>query len=349
MPESSLALLQSNSTRNDLKVNMPTLSTKHLQEFRREFRLPDRNLLRWFPGHMAGGLKKMQTKLKSVDCIIEVHDARIPISGRNPNFKYDLLGVKPHILVLNKTDLTDTNFINKSSMYLKEQEGISEVIFTNCKDQTSKGIKDLVPSVINTIKKFDRFNRCANPEFGVMIIGIPNVGKSSLINSLRSSILKKNKCAPVGAKPGITKLVQNRIKISNSPPVFVYDTPGILTPNVPHAEVGMKLALCGTLQDHSIGLFTIADFLLYWCNKNKNFNYLDFFGINEPSDNIGLLLAQYAIKKNIYIRIRELTSSNVKVNKPDLNLSANRFIEAFRNGKLGPINLDSDTLKWYKS
>lgn len=128
-------------------------------------------------------------------------------------------------------------------------------------------IFQMIPVLNDRISKSDRFNRALNREYGVLIIGVPNVGKSSLINSIRSNFLKKCKfsfvifarnselpfvircvyaagVARVGAVAGITRAVQTRIKVSNSPPVFVYDTPGILTPNIPNMEVGMKLALC---------------------------------------------------------------------------------------------------------
>lgn len=322
---------------------MPFLSSRHYQNFRNTFQLPNMKKVVWFPGHMAQGMKKMQSKLKSVDCIIEVHDARIPFSGRNSIFKQHLLGIKPHILVLNKIDLFDRSQTNNIKKSLRDKEGITDIVFSNCRKEDSQGIKDIMPILIDRIRKSDRFNRSSNHEYGIMIIGVPNVGKSSLINSIRTNCLKKSGVAHVGAKAGITKAVQTRIKVSNSPPVFVYDTPGILAPNIPNVDVGMKLALCATLNDSIIGYITIADFLLYWCNKNKWYKYLDFFDITEPSDNIYSLLLQYAVKKNMYDLIKSM-DGNGMVYKPALVTAASRFVETFRKGTLGPVLLDKDVL-----
>ncbi|KAK7600940.1 hypothetical protein V9T40_008381 [Parthenolecanium corni] len=315
------------------------------QKFRQEFIVPDKTVLRWFPGHMAGGIKKIQAKLKSVDCILEVHDARIPISGRNPNFKRDFLGVKPHVLVLNKADLADVNHTPEILQYLETKENIRDVVFTDCKKQTtSAGLNKLVPKILEAISNSNRHNRICNREFGVLIIGVPNVGKSSLINALRSKYLNKAGHAPVGCNPGVTVSVQNRIKISQDPSVFIYDTPGILTPRLPNVYAGLKLAACAAIKDSLVGPVVIADYLLYWCNKNHWDNYLDFFGIQDRCDEIGKLLTEYAIKKNIYLRLRSVEGAAGMVIKPDIDKAADLFIDAFRKGKLGPVTLDVDVL-----
>lgn len=124
--------------------------------FRKKCPYVSKDLLRWFPGHMNKGLKQMQRKLKSVDCVIEVHDARIPFTGRNPIFTSTLTGAKPHILVLNKQDLTIRSLIPKVKDQLKNEEGVQNVVFTNSKDQHCRGLKTLRPLMVDIIKDSNR-------------------------------------------------------------------------------------------------------------------------------------------------------------------------------------------------
>uniref|UniRef100_A0A8D0Q6U3 Mitochondrial GTPase 1 n=2 Tax=Sus scrofa TaxID=9823 RepID=A0A8D0Q6U3_PIG len=130
--------------------------------FRESFPVGGRDVARWFPGHMAKGLRKMQSSLKLVDCILEVHDARIPLSGRNPLFQ-ETLGLKPHLLVLNKMDLADLKEQQKIMQHL-EREGLKNVIFTNCvKDEN---IKQIIPKVTELVGSSCRYHRgevCERP------------------------------------------------------------------------------------------------------------------------------------------------------------------------------------------
>ncbi|KAF7265547.1 hypothetical protein GWI33_021002 [Rhynchophorus ferrugineus] len=218
--------------------------------FRSTFKTVNADVLHWFPGHMAKGLKQMQQKLKSVDCVIEVHDARIPLSGRNNDFKYTISGVKPHILVLNKVDLIDKRFKKDIDRNLNSQ--YEHIIYTNCRDQKCPGVKTIFPLAQKLIADSNRYNRSNMEDFNMMIIGVPNVGKSSLVNSLRAKYLKKGKASQVGASPGITRSVLNKIKMSENPLFYMLDTPGILTPKIADIETGLKLALCGTITDHLV-------------------------------------------------------------------------------------------------
>uniref|UniRef100_A0A8C9CCE0 Mitochondrial GTPase 1 n=1 Tax=Phocoena sinus TaxID=42100 RepID=A0A8C9CCE0_PHOSS len=130
--------------------------------WRESFPLDGRDVARWFPGHMAKGLKKMQSSLKLVDCIIEVHDARIPLSGRNPLFQ-ETLGLKPHLLVLNKMDLADMKEQQKIIQHL-EGEGLKNVIFTNCvKDENIKQIIPKVTELVGSSYRYHRGEVCERP------------------------------------------------------------------------------------------------------------------------------------------------------------------------------------------
>lgn len=194
--------------------------------FRKKCPYVHKQLLQWFPGHMNKGLKQMQRKLKEVDCVIEIHDARIPFTGRNPIFTSSLTEAKPHILVFNKKDLTNPRLIPKVKDKLKAEYNIENVLYTNSKDELCRGLKKLTPLMVDLIKNSNRFNRSEAEEFNAMIIGVPNVGKSSLINMLRSTHMKCSHSLPTGAKAGITRSVMNKIRIHENPVIFMFDTPG---------------------------------------------------------------------------------------------------------------------------
>lgn len=223
-----------------------------IQNFRKVFHVMSKEAIRWYPGHMGKGMKQMQQKLKSVDCIIEVHDARIPLSGRNTDFHYTLTSAKPSILVLNKKDLVERSAHSKIVARIKSDSEFptENVLMTNAKDQRCDGIKKLVPKAIELIKNAERFNRSEEKEHSIMIIGVPNIGKSSLVNILRNRHLNKKAASHVGAVAGITRSVLTRIKICEDPLIYILDTPGVMMPKIRDQEMGMKLALCSCFQDH---------------------------------------------------------------------------------------------------
>lgn len=305
--------------------------------YRDTFKLFDSNVLRWFPGHMDRGLKQMQSKLIHMDCIIEVHDSRIPFSGRNPIFQSSITAIKPHILVLNKRDLCDGMLQPKIMQRIKEESNIKNILFTNCKNQNCSGLKAIFPLAEDLIKRSDRYHRNQSREHNIMIIGIPNVGKSSLLNTMRNRYLSKPNASPVGGVPGITRSVLNRIKISEDPPVYVLDTPGILWPNIPDIETGLKMALCNILQDHLVGEDVIADYLLFWMNQRKKFSYVEYMGLDEPTDEISEVLTKGAVYLNKYKKIK--TSEGYKT-YPDFILAAKHLLDGFRKGALGKFVLD---------
>ncbi|XP_035125488.2 mitochondrial ribosome-associated GTPase 1 isoform X1 [Callithrix jacchus] len=309
--------------------------------WRENFPVLGRDVARWFPGHMAKGLKKMQSSLKLVDCIIEVHDARIPLSGRNPLFQ-ETLGLKPHLLVLNKMDLADLTEQQKIMQRL-EGEGLKNVIFTNCvKDEN---VKQIIPMATELIESSHRYHRGENLEYCIMVIGVPNVGKSSLINSLRRQHLRKGKATKVGGEPGITRAVMSRIQVSERPLIFLLDTPGVLAPRIQSVETGLKLALCGTVLDHLVGEETMADYLLYTLNKYQRFGYVQHYSLGSACDNIERVLKSVAVKLGKTQKVKILTGTgDVNVIQPDYAAAARDFLHTFRRGLLGPVMLDLDVL-----
>jgi len=311
--------------------------------FRKEYVFPVNSAKNWFPGHMHKGLKEMQRKIADVDCVIEVHDARIPFSGRNTTFKETISGVRPHILALNKEDLIPKDDRPKVIQKIKETDNIvTDVLFTNAGLQGCRGMRKLLPTAINLIENSNRYHRAGNPEKSIIIIGIPNVGKSTIINRLRNENMGLGgRASQVGAKPGITRSVQERIRVSNTPLIYLLDTPGISKPNVGNMHVGMKLAACNTLNDLVIGELYISDYLLWYLNTHHQFDYVNFMRLEQPEDNHLLMLGKSALAHG---RTRKVFMHGVHKEMPDIEYMAMKFLKAFRNGEFGRMYLDQEIL-----
>ncbi|OQV20981.1 Mitochondrial ribosome-associated GTPase 1 [Hypsibius exemplaris] len=315
------------------------------QKFRQVFQHASKDLLQWFPGHMAKGMRNMQSQLRKVDGIIEVHDARVPFSGRNALFRDKLSAVCPHLFVLNKIDLADMSRKKEIISRLK-QEGVTDVIMTDCKQNSTATAAQIIPKIVELIKTSPRYDRnFSSPSvYTLMVIGVPNVGKSSLINLLRSIHMKRGgKPAQVGAMPGVTRAVQTGMFVSLRPAIMVLDTPGISAPNVPSIDAAMKLAVCHVLQDTRIGEDVLVDYLLFWLNKHGDFRYVEAFGMEKPTDKVMELLVHIATTRNIFQTIKPVTGGPL-VRRVDLTASARWVLAQFRAGKLGTVMLDSDIM-----
>lgn len=305
--------------------------------FRTRFDFGSRDAASWFPGHMAKGLRQMRASLRRADCLVEVHDARIPLSGRNPVLQ-EVLGIRPHLLVLNKMDLADPRQQSRVLEQLRQQ-GCSHVVFTDC--QRDSNVKKIVPLVAKLVNSSPRYHRAESTEYSIMVIGVPNVGKSSLINSLRRLHLKKGKATAVGGEPGVTKAVLTRIQVCETPLVYLVDTPGVLPPKLADVETGMKLALCGAIRDHLVGEDIMADYLLYVLNQQQQFGYMELYGLPEASDNIRHVLKYVAVALGKTQKVKVLTGTgNVNMTMLDYSAAAYEFLRAFRAGRLGRLTLD---------
>ncbi|KAK3554172.1 hypothetical protein QTP70_019105 [Hemibagrus guttatus] len=284
-------------------------------KFRTVFDFGEREVAHWFPGHMAKGLKQMRASLRKVDCIIEIHDARISLS--------------------------------RSILKQLERDGVKNVLFTDCLKQRDMSIKKIIPLVTDLIENAPRFHREENRSYCVMVIGVPNVGKSSLINALRRTNLKKGKASRVGGEPGITKAVLTKIQVCERPVIHLLDTPGVLAPKIENVETGMKLALCGTILDHLVGEDIIADYLLFSLNRLERFgnpgmnSYVERYDLEAPSDDVQHVLKCIAVKLGKTQRVKAITGvGDITIKMPNYTAAAYDFIRAFRKGELGKVMLD---------
>ncbi|KAK4485447.1 hypothetical protein RD792_008088 [Penstemon davidsonii] len=221
--------------------------------------------INWFPGHMAVATRAIRDRLKLSDFVIEVRDARIPLSSANADLQPMLAG-KRRVIALNKKDLANTNIMNKWTR-----------CFESCKQDCltinahSKGsVQKLLDFVEYKLK--EAISR--EPTLLVMVVGVPNVGKSALINSIhqiasaRFPAQDRKKRATVGALPGVTQDIAG-FKIAHQPSIYVLDTPGVLVPSIPDIETGLKLAAAGSVKDSVVGEERIAQYLLAVLNTRS--------------------------------------------------------------------------------
>ncbi|PAV78467.1 hypothetical protein WR25_09541 isoform B [Diploscapter pachys] len=276
---------------------------------------------------------------------LQVHDARIPITGRNDNFQKSLYSIRPHILVLNKMDLIPLKKYKQQVEDFHYERGIKKIIWTDCKARTKNAMDDLKAAMLEVLTTEPRYNREQKAEYQVMVVGIPNVGKSSLVNALRFSALGiQKKAVAVGARPGMTVRVQNKVRIMDIPPVYMTDTPGVLTPTYRNIHEAMKLALCDLILQTQTNIYYLADYLLYWLNKTRNYSYVKLLNLPDgPSDDIALALKKACIANDWRISAR-LPGGQVE-DRWDIDGAAERFVQLYREGNFHDACLDKDILK----
>lgn len=278
--------------------------------------------LQWYPGHMAKTRRLISENLKLIDVIIELVDARIPFSGRNPDFN-DLLGAKPRIIVMNKSDLADDTRSSMWQNYYKAQG--CNCIYIN--SLTGKNTEKIITEAKNAIS--DKLEKNAekglNRSIKLMIVGIPNVGKSSLINRLSGKAGAKT-----GDRPGVTKGKQ-WIRLKNG--VELLDTPGILWPKFENQQIGMKLAFIGSIRDEIIDVEELCMHLLSYLKQNYKNALCERYKLTAPIEDMDdYELLQYIGKKRGFV---------VSGGEIDTYRAANIVLDEFRSAKIGKITLET--------
>ena len=279
--------------------------------------------LQWFPGHMAKPRRMIQDNLKLVDVVIELVDARLPLSSRNPDVD-KIIGSKPRIVVLNKADIADNSLTMKWLNYFKDKN--IEAISAN--SQTGKGLKKELDNAIEIVLA-DKFKRdetkgIQRHAVKMMVIGIPNVGKSSFINRLSGRAAAKT-----GDRPGITQTKQ-WIRIAGK--YELLDTPGILWPKFENEDDAKKIAFTGGIKDEILDIEDLAYELLGYLKQSYMDSLLKTYNLNDSDSELN----KYELLESIG-RKRGCVISGGEV---DTFRTANIIISDFRSAKLGRITLE---------
>ncbi|PAA60746.1 hypothetical protein BOX15_Mlig017619g4, partial [Macrostomum lignano] len=306
---------------------------------RHELRLVSKESLMWHPGHIHKGRKRINQKLAAVDAFVEVHDARIPITGRARLFE-DSRAARPHALVLNKADLVAPSARASWKRFMEEREGPSSRVF-HCSLRTSSAelgrtLTSLMSGLLQLASQFRPDKR----EFNIMIAGVPNVGKSSLINALRTYHSGKKAAARVGKLAGVTRVVGERILVCQDPPVYVLDSPGILDPEFKD-DIGnmLKLGACGCMDLNQIDSQVIADYLLHLLNVRGERSYVKLYDLEGPVTDVRDLLAGICRKHRLVQAHRNFHTGQL-VHGPNLVAGAQALLRHFNQGLLGRLVLD---------
>jgi len=277
--------------------------------------------INWYPGHIAKAERELKEKLSLVDVVLEIIDARIPLSSKYIGIE-KLIGAKPHIIVMNKSDLADVNECKKWKNFLGKN---AKVLLTSA--NSNKDISNIVSAVIDagkeTIARLTAKGLLPRP-VRVMIVGLPNVGKSSIINKL---IGKKK--AKTGAKAGITRQ-QQWVRIN--PRVELLDTPGIIPMKLENQEAAYKLAMVNSVGEATYDNIEVAKVLVELYREKYPELAMNYYNI-ESQENLNI--ENIAKARNLLILGGEV----------DINRCAEMILSDFRHGKVGKMTLDTLFLK----
>lgn len=280
----------------------------------------DQMNIQWYPGHMTKTRRQIEADLKQVDAVCEIVDARIPISSRNPDID-SICANKPRIMILNRMDLADPNATARWAEFFRSQG--KAAVPTDCKSR--KGINAFTPAVRQVLReKLERDSaRGMNRSLRVMIVGIPNVGKSTLINQISG-----RKGAKAENRPGVTRGKQ---WVTVDGGLLLLDTPGILWPKFDDPKVGMMLAYTGAVKEGILDIEELSCHLMELLWKRYPQAVIDRYGIEAGPDMPGYELLERAGKKRGYLLSRGMI---------DTERMAKVLLDEYRSGKLGRFTLE---------
>ena len=272
--------------------------------------------INWYPGHMKKTRELIRDNLKMVDAVVEVVDARIPVSSRNPLID-EILGNKPRIIALNKSDLADAA-ASKGWTEHFQQQGFEAVIMNAA---SGSGIKELLRMLERMEKKKNAGSAVKKP-FRLMIVGVPNVGKSSLINRLSG-----RKSARTGDKPGVTRGKQ-WIRLAGG--MQLLDTPGILWPKFEDPKAGMNLAFCGSIKDEIMDLPTLGMELIGYLGEHYPRMLMERYKLEQIEETPLATMEAMAMRRGCILPGKRI----------DYERIGRLVLDEFRAGKIGRITLE---------
>ena len=284
--------------------------------------------INWYPGHMAKTKRQITEDLKLVDVVIELLDARIPKSSRNPDIQ-GMLKNKKKIMILNKSDLADEKETKKWIEYFKKKNILAIDVDSN----QGKGIKQVsqaIEKIMEDELKIQNSKGRIRKTIRVMIVGIPNVGKSSFINRI-----SKKTTMTVGNKPGVTRQKQ-WIRIGNQ--IELLDTPGVLWPKFESEEVGLNLAYTGSIKEEILEKTEIAYNLLKFLDENYSNDLYDKYKISEQEIDEIKNNPQYTLE--LMYLIGKKRGALISGGNIDEEKVAKIILDDFKNGRIGKITLE---------
>ncbi|MDF2882671.1 MAG: GTPase [Clostridiaceae bacterium] len=276
--------------------------------------------INWFPGHMAKTRREIKENLKLVDAVIEIRDARIPRSSSNPDVE-DICENKPRLILLNKSDLSEAKITSQWIKFLS-RENVKAISVNSLSGDGLKNIKPTLNEMLQEKHERKKQKGIVNIIDRVMVVGIPNVGKSSFINKMA-----RNSIAKIGDKPGVTKSKQwIKTKIG----IELMDTPGILWPKLDSEEVQYNLAFTGAIKDEVMDIETLALKLVERLQSTYPERLMERYKIQDLNEDSLENLNNIARKRGNVISGGEI----------DYNRVAVMLLDEFRGGKLGKVTLE---------
>ena len=274
--------------------------------------------INWYPGHMKKTRELIKENLKAVDAVIEIIDSRIPVSSRNPIIA-ELIGAKRRFVVLGKADLADPDETAKWRERIGKEDGVVRVLDLNL--QSGENIKKLL-KVLEDEQDSRNAEKSVKRPLRIMIVGVPNVGKSSLINRLTGK-----RSAVTGDKPGVTKGKQ-WLTLPNG--MQLLDTPGILWPKFEDPDVGLNLAFCGSIKDDILGVQDLGFELIRVLGDRYPDKLQDRYKLDEISDQAIENMDNIALKRGFIMSGKRI----------DYERTGRTVLDEFRGGKIGRITLE---------
>ena len=279
-----------------------------------------RTAINWYPGHMAKARREMSEQVRLVDMVIELRDGRIPFSSVNPVLA-EIIGTKPRLIILAKKDKADDKKTAAWLQYYRNQ-GIKAVAMDLLHENLSARISALCTEIMQEKIQKQKARGLKHVEIKAMVVGIPNVGKSTLINNV-----SRRKAAKTADKPGVTRSLQ-WIRVSSD--VALLDTPGVLWPKFENDEIGYRLALCGSINGTILPVHELAVYALNYLVKEYPHLLAERYGI-EPVNDIPQLIEEIGQARKLFT-----VEGKVDVNRTELLI-----LQEIKDGAIGAVTWES--------